>query len=191
MAAISTSSPLTSLNPTSAEHDYRFPRRPEADSGTGAMKFDQSEDAAAPSSSNTAATSTNSPSMTRVDGSSSSINEKAGMRNSLKELRFDLSRTIEDAQGKLSKTQAFSGFCDGIAGMSDSPDDMAKDDPLATQIWRYFAKTKQSLPNQERMENLTWRMMHVNLQKQHQKAGESDRYACSPIPICDFACAAR
>lgn len=195
MAAISTSSPLTTLNPTSTEHDYRFPRRPEADCGTGAMNCDQSEDAAAISSSNaapTAAAPSTSPSMTRVDGTAStnanSSNAKLGMRNSLKELRFDLSRTIDDAQGKLSNTQAFSGFRDGIAGMSDSPDDLAKDDPLATQIWRYFAKTKQNLPNQERMENLTWRMMHVNLRNQQQKTAEFDRYAMpaprSPMRFC-------
>lgn len=159
------------------------------------MNCDQSEDAAAISSSNaapTAAAPSTSPSMTRVDGTAStnanSSNAKLGMRNSLKELRFDLSRTIDDAQGKLSNTQAFSGFRDGIAGMSDSPDDLAKDDPLATQIWRYFAKTKQNLPNQERMENLTWRMMHVNLRNQQQKTAESDRYAMpaprSPMRFC-------
>lgn len=173
MAAVSTSRSLTTLNPTSTEHDYRFPRRPEAaaDSGSGAMKFDQSKDSAAAASNNTTTAAASSMAKkTTIDSSS-------GMRNSLKELRFDLSRTIDDAQGKLSKTQAFSGFRDGIAGMSDSPDDLAKDDPLATQIWRYFAKTKQSLPNQERMENLTWRMMHVNLRKQVQKAEESDKYA--------------
>lgn len=128
------------------------------------MKSDQSEDSAVSTSSTNPTTA--SPSSI-VKGAT-----PAAMRNSLKELRFDLTRTIDDAHGKLAKTHALSAFDDGIAGMSSSPGDMAKEDPLATQIWRYFAKTKQNLPNQERMENLTWRMMHVNLRKQHQQQAD-------------------
>ena len=44
-------------------------------------------------------------------------------------------------------------------------EEMQRQDPLATQIWRFYARTKQMLPAQERMENLTWRMMHVKLQR--------------------------
>ena len=49
-----------------------------------------------------------------------------------------------------------------------SPEEMQRQDPLATQIWKFFSQTKQRLPNQERMQNLTWRMMHMNLRKQRQ-----------------------
>lgn len=50
---------------------------------------------------------------------------------------------------------------------------MQKRDPLGTQIWRLYSKTKSQLPNQERLENLTWRMMAMNLRKEREQA----RYA--------------
>lgn len=43
--------------------------------------------------------------------------------------------------------------------------DMQKEDPLGTQIWRLYSKNKSQLPNAERMENLTWRMMSMNLRR--------------------------
>ena len=42
---------------------------------------------------------------------------------------------------------------------------MAKDDPLATQVWRMYARQKATLPHAQRMENLTWRMMALALKK--------------------------
>jgi GATA-binding protein len=54
----------------------------------------------------------------------------------------------------------------------DSPwaiDEMQKDDPLAAQVWKFFAKTKQQLPNQQRLENLTWRMMALSMRKKKQE----------------------
>lgn len=42
---------------------------------------------------------------------------------------------------------------------------MAKEDPLATQIWKMYARTKANLPHAQRMENLTWRMMALALKK--------------------------
>jgi len=47
-------------------------------------------------------------------------------------------------------------------------------DPLGTQIWKLYSKTKSQLPNQERMENLTWRMMAMSLRKRKQE--EAARY---------------
>jgi GATA-binding protein len=47
----------------------------------------------------------------------------------------------------------------------ESPDKMQKKDPLATQLWRLYSKTKKNMPNQQRMEDLTWRMMVLNLRK--------------------------
>lgn len=195
MAAIATSSPLASLNPTTTDHDWRFPRRPttsdndDADSGAGAMRTEQSEDTAATASAATAApaVSKNSPSMstssankTRADAAGTcSKRTGAGLGDTVKQLRFDLSNTFSAAQSRLSKVRDLPDFCDGLAGMSPSPDELAKEDPLAIQVWRLYAKTKQTLPNQERMENLTWRMMHANFRKQSQ-AGDDDeanRYA--------------
>lgn len=46
---------------------------------------------------------------------------------------------------------------------------LAKQDPLATQVWRMYARDKASLPHAQRMENLTWRMMALALKKKKQK----------------------
>lgn len=49
------------------------------------------------------------------------------------------------------------------------PEEMQKKDPLGTQIWKLYSRTKSQLPNQERMENLTWRMMAMNLKRKEQE----------------------
>ncbi|KAI0821612.1 hypothetical protein BC628DRAFT_1329136 [Trametes gibbosa] len=45
------------------------------------------------------------------------------------------------------------------------PEKMAKEDPLATQVWKMYARQKATLPHAQRMENLTWRMMALALKK--------------------------
>ncbi len=47
----------------------------------------------------------------------------------------------------------------------DNPEEMQKRDPLATQVWKLYHRAKTQLPNAERMENLTWRMMSMNLRR--------------------------
>lgn len=68
----------------------------------------------------------------------------------------------------------------GSAGGEDDEDDdldpeeMAKRDPLATQVWKMYAKQRSQLPNGARMENITWRMMAMTLRKKkEQEAAES------------------
>ncbi|KAL7920054.1 hypothetical protein ACQKWADRAFT_169533 [Trichoderma austrokoningii] len=56
--------------------------------------------------------------------------------------------------------------------MSGSIEQNQREDPLAAQIWKYFSMTKEQLPNQQRMENLTWRMMALNLRKFRQQQEE-------------------
>lgn len=51
----------------------------------------------------------------------------------------------------------------------DNPGDLQKEDPLAAQIWRLYTRTKSQLPNQERMENLTWRMMAMSLKRKERE----------------------
>ena len=58
---------------------------------------------------------------------------------------------------------------DASSGDLEPPDEMQKKDPLATQIWKLYSKTKTQLPNQERMENLTWRMMAMNLKRKERE----------------------
>jgi GATA-binding protein, other eukaryote len=50
------------------------------------------------------------------------------------------------------------------AGRCD-PEQLAKEDPLAAQVWRMYTRTKANLPHAQRMENLTWRMMALALRK--------------------------
>lgn len=47
----------------------------------------------------------------------------------------------------------------------DTPEQMQKNDPLATQIWKLYSKARTQLPNAERMENLTWRMMAMSMRR--------------------------
>ncbi len=69
----------------------------------------------------------------------------------------------------------------GSAGAEDAaddedldPDEMSKKDPLATQVWKMYAKQRSQLPNGARMENLTWRMMAMTLRKKkEQEAAEA------------------
>lgn len=59
----------------------------------------------------------------------------------------------------------------------ESPDEMQRKDPLATQIWKLYSRTKAQLPNQERMENLTWRMMAMSLKrKERERLQQNNRY---------------
>ncbi|OJJ43152.1 hypothetical protein ASPZODRAFT_136710 [Penicilliopsis zonata CBS 506.65] len=55
------------------------------------------------------------------------------------------------------------------AADTNNPDEMQKKDPLATQIWKLYSRTKSQLPNQERMENLTWRMMAMSLRRKERE----------------------
>lgn len=65
----------------------------------------------------------------------------------------------------------------------DNPDDLQKQDPLAAQIWRLYTRTKSQLPNQERMENLTWRMMAMSLKrKEREQLAQQARYVLPHIP---------
>ncbi|KKZ66155.1 hypothetical protein EMCG_08111 [[Emmonsia] crescens] len=85
--------------------------------------------------------------------------------------------------GGLLRESVFPDWRDGTPGGGcENTDEMRKQDPLATQIWKLYSRTKSQLPNQERMENLTWRMMAMNLRKKREreeanmseKAGDSN-----------------
>lgn len=52
-----------------------------------------------------------------------------------------------------------------LAAANADPEVLAKEDPLATQVWRMYARNKATLPHAQRMENLTWRMMALALKK--------------------------
>ena len=89
--------------------------------------------------------------------------------------KLDLSTEGRNTRKDLLRESFFPDWKDDAtsAGLAN-PDEMQKQDPLATQIWKLYSKTKTQLPNQERMENLTWRMMAMNLKR---KEREQARYA--------------
>lgn len=136
--------PTSSSSTSIAEHDFRFPRRPEnSDLGQGSSSTDS------PLDGNNFASPT--------ESSANALN------------KLDLSAG-SSARKDLLRENFFSTWKDDSAGDDfDSPEEMQKKDPLATQIWRLYSKTKKQLPNQERMENLTWRMMAMSLRKRKQE----------------------
>lgn len=82
--------------------------------------------------------------------------------------RLDLSPTEGDARKGLLRECFFESWKDDAARIEpdESPEEMQRKDPLGAQIWRLYAKTKGQLPNSERLENLSWRMMAMNLKRQ-------------------------
>ncbi|KAI1778896.1 hypothetical protein F4818DRAFT_447454 [Hypoxylon cercidicola] len=99
--------------------------------------------------------------------------EKNGSENSpgdlrIQELNLDFTEPHVPTHFDFLQTSVFPTQQNGMSGDDESLEQMQENDPLATQIWRFFRNTKQNLPKQERMENLTWRMMHFHLRKRKQ-----------------------
>ncbi|TPX17256.1 uncharacterized protein E0L32_012264 [Thyridium curvatum] len=138
----------SSMHPTTTEHDFRFPRRTYGDDASGGGGADHHHAFAG------------------ADLNGFPVDND---RPSMPEFHLDLDTTFDTAQKKLSRAEVFDNLRNGAAGLSQSPEDLQKEDPLATQVWKFFSKTKKQLPNQERMENLTWRMMHVSLKKKQEE----------------------
>lgn len=72
--------------------------------------------------------------------------------------------------------------------LGPDPDQLAKEDPLATQVWKMYARTKATLPHAQRMENLTWRMMALALKKKKEdeaRASEATRVTQDPSPASE------
>ncbi|KAK4124978.1 hypothetical protein N657DRAFT_343363 [Parathielavia appendiculata] len=161
------SSPLTPMHPTMTEHDFRFPRRP-ADAATGGRRPDRFDQAyTLTGDSRPAGLSTTAAAARRAAaGPGMMTTGPSGMRAGLHDVRLELPLTHGGAHpDALLRTAAFPPFQQATARANQNLDEMQRQDPLATQVWRFYAKTKQLLPAQERMENLTWRMMHLKLQR--------------------------
>ena len=141
------SSPFQSAFNSTTEHDFRFPRRP-------ADPYPTLQEG---SSSHSASTQPGRPGTSTKDAGAGYLD------------KLDFS-SADSARKDLLREAFFPTWKDDTAGEElDSPDEMQKKDPLATQIWRLYSKTKKQLPNQERMENLTWRMMAMSLRKRRQE----------------------
>ncbi|EDO02564.1 hypothetical protein SS1G_05040 [Sclerotinia sclerotiorum 1980 UF-70] len=143
----SQSNNTTSSGSIGTQHDFRFPRRPE----------------------NLSTHPTSASQSTNNYNNSDDQIKSPGASATAQEDKLDhpaSSRARDDLLGE----SFFPTWKDGSAGEElDDTDEMQKKDPLATQIWKLYSKTKKTLPNQERLENLTWRMMAMNLRKRKQE----------------------
>jgi len=85
--------------------------------------------------------------------------------------KLDISSHEDGARRGVLRDDFFAGWRDDSAGQAavQSPEEMQKNDPLGIQMWKLFSRTKTQLPNQERMDNLSWRMMSMNLKRQEQE----------------------
>lgn len=79
------------------------------------------------------------------------------------------SSTNSTGQSNLLQDSIFPEWKTGAPRSDENPEELQRKDPLAAQIWRLYTRTKSQLPNQERMENLTWRMMAVSLKRKERE----------------------
>ena len=84
--------------------------------------------------------------------------------------KVDISPENQETRKELLRDAIFPNWRDDASG-SDlaQPDEMAKKDPIGIQMWKLYSRTKTQLPNQERMDNLTWRMMAMNLKRKERE----------------------
>ncbi|KEY68327.1 hypothetical protein S7711_07800 [Stachybotrys chartarum IBT 7711] len=148
---------IPTLHPTATEHDYRFPRRPDfndarfhAGGGDGSGNDNDNDN-----------------------------DNDGGLRSTIHELRADVNKTYNVATNELLGTALFPSMHNACGDDIKSLEQEQCDDPLATQVWKFFRKTRQELPNQHRMENFTWRMMALGMRQRKQ---EQNNRPVRPIP---------
>lgn len=95
--------------------------------------------------------------------------DDVGHHQSLANAGSDSSQTFAVTNNSLLDSALFPALDNAAADSTLSIDQLQDDDPLAAQVWKFFTKTKQRLPNQQRLENLTWRMMALSMRKQKQE----------------------
>lgn len=132
-------SPVSKMNPTSTEHDFRFPRRP---------------------------TGRDNPQLIRA-----SDNGESSVHMSLRELGTGLDGAYASASDALLGPAQFplgghddDGHDDGVSSFSQ------QDEPFASQLFKMLAQHKHQMPNQRRMENMTWRLLSVQMRQQQLEA---------------------
>ena len=101
---------------------------------------------------------------------------------------LDLPNPDDAARGELLRDAVFPAWTDDAVGEEsfESPEELQKKDPLGTQIWKLYSRTKTRLPNQERMENLTWRMMAMNLRRREQMQAAYATSLSTPKSVLTF-----
>jgi GATA-binding protein len=119
-------------------------------------------------------------------GSNSAVQSIAS--NSTLDSKLELSPEDVAARKGMLEHSIFPSFQnDADAPCMKSPEEMQQDDPLATQIWRLYSKARAQLPNAERMENLTWRMMAMSMRRAEldRNRGYGKRHVTTAPSACD------
>ncbi|KAL1648111.1 Sodium- and chloride-dependent GABA transporter 1 [Diplodia intermedia] len=106
-----------------------------------------------------------------VSGTSSAV-QSLTSASTLDSSKLDLSPSDSVAREGVLRDTFFPRLHNDAAAHLDDPDEMQKKDPIGTQIWKLYNKQKSQLPNSERMENLTWRMMSMNLRKMRRQSAQ-------------------
>ncbi|KAK4458473.1 putative nitrogen catabolic enzyme regulatory protein area [Cladorrhinum samala] len=176
---MSTAGPLASSNPTMTEHDYRFPRRPDTAS---AHAFGVAHHPGRPPNAHPSPSSAQTPTP-RIPTSASAFAAGRQRSNRIDQVFHGPSPPpfVNASHVGMLRQAAFPPFENSVAQREKSAEEMEKEDPLALGPWKFFAKAKLSLPNQQRWENLTWRSMHCKLSKQAPKT-QSSRGAAVNAP---------
>ena len=100
-------------------------------------------------------------------GSSSAVQSLTSASTlSTLESKLDLSPSDAAARKGLLRDTVFDKWKNDATDVeAQSAEELQENDPLGTQIWKLYSKQKSQLPNSERMENLSWRMMSMNLRR--------------------------
>ncbi|EFX02942.1 gata transcriptional activator [Grosmannia clavigera kw1407] len=173
--AASMASPIATMSPsmglhTITEHDYRFPRRPmehapmHHDEHNSHFTDDSFQQELMNLTTVGASAAPDHDLSTKPSDSSSGC------------LRLDIEYNSSSVQKRPSRDDVFADLRLGTT--ANGPEQ----DSLATEVWRFFSKTKQQLPNQERMANLSWRMMHVKLRSAHSDKSTQHIHAAANAP---------
>jgi GATA-binding protein len=72
----------------------------------------------------------------------------------------------------------------GSPELTPTRKDTADDNPV-TKIWKLYSHHQASLPNAQRMENITWRMMTMRLRKEKEASSADSTTIDTPSPSTD------
>lgn len=133
------------------------------------------------------------PCQTRPPASTSSqltapspIPPSSGINNDQTRDKLDISPEHKQVQSKLLREADFTDWrSNAPAADPDDSDDMQKDDPFTiAKLWKHYNKSKSRVASQERMENLSWRMMSMTLKQQRER--DQARYASGTLILWLF-----
>lgn len=165
---------LTALHPTRSSHASSHPN-PAFETSIGSLPIPDhySQLMASPASSPSPQPS--STPNNRLSSSSTSSHRHHQLSTPLTDLtsidddtrvKLDISPSDSRVRNEVLNEAFFPDWqSNAVTAEFDDPAEMQKQDPLAVQVWKTYSRQKMRMPNQERMANLTWRMMAMNLKK--------------------------